>query len=220
VSVHGGGIESYDFHGLEVLESMVEARRGGETGVASIEFLEGDALWAAGRDGRWSIPLAEAAMAAELGRDVPLHEIPGVREQAPHGLLLRYRDGLRAAVLKLGRTSNRWNFACRLAGDPNVQATRFYNGPWGNRNLFQALSHAIQVHFRTGRSPYPVERTLLTTGLTAAAMRSRDARRRVDTPHLGITYASRDFRAVRESGATWRIITEQTPEPQGLNPGA
>src|SRR6266481_5927423 len=28
VSIHGGGVESYDFHGLEVLQSMVEARRG------------------------------------------------------------------------------------------------------------------------------------------------------------------------------------------------
>ena len=28
VSIHGGGVESYDFHGLEVLQSMIEARHG------------------------------------------------------------------------------------------------------------------------------------------------------------------------------------------------
>src|SRR5262245_6831256 len=68
VSIHGGGIESYDFHALEVLQSIVEFRRGGETGVASVEFLTGNALWKAAEDGRWSVPLAEAAMAAELGQ--------------------------------------------------------------------------------------------------------------------------------------------------------
>src|SRR5436190_16152409 len=45
VSVHGGGLESYDFHGLEVLQSMVEGRRSHETGVRRVQFLQGDALW-------------------------------------------------------------------------------------------------------------------------------------------------------------------------------
>jgi len=220
VSIHGGGVESYDFHGLEVLQSLVEARRGGETGVASVEFLQGDALWQAAEQGRWSIPLAEAAMATELGRSVPLREVRGVREGAAHGILLTYRDGLRGTVLKLGSGTTRWNFACKLAGDPRPRATHFYTGPWGNRNLFQALSHAIQHHFREGRAPYPVERTLLTTGLVAAAMQSRADGRRLETPHLQIAYTPRDFRAFRETGATWRIITDQTPEPAGLNPGA
>jgi hypothetical protein len=209
VAIHGGGVESYDFHGLEVLQSLVEARRGGETGVARVEFLAGDALWRAAREGRWSTALAEAALAAELGRESP---------QA-HGLLVTYRDGLRGVVLRFAENYSRWSFACKLAGREQPLACRFYTGPWGNRNLFQALSHAIQHHFREGRSPYPVERTLLTTGVVAAAMRSRADGRHTETPHLQIAYAPRDFRVFRESGATWRIITEQTPEPLGLNPG-
>lgn len=39
VSIHGGGVESYDFHALEVLESLVEGRRGGETGAKQVQFL-------------------------------------------------------------------------------------------------------------------------------------------------------------------------------------
>src|SRR4051812_41408462 len=70
VAVHGGGLESYDFHGLEILQSIVEARRGGETGLASVEFVTGDALWRAAEERRWSPALAEAALAAELGRRV------------------------------------------------------------------------------------------------------------------------------------------------------
>ena len=43
VSIHGGGIESYDFHALEVMQSLIEARRGGETGVKQVQLLSGDA---------------------------------------------------------------------------------------------------------------------------------------------------------------------------------
>src|SRR6266568_870810 len=65
VSIHGGNVESYDFHGLEVLQSMVEARHGNETGVARVQFLQGDALWKAADDGSWSPALAQAALDAE-----------------------------------------------------------------------------------------------------------------------------------------------------------
>src|SRR5205085_1470120 len=65
VSIHGGGVESYDFHGLEVLQSMIEARRGYETGVERVQFLQGDALWKAADEGLWSPQLAQAALDAE-----------------------------------------------------------------------------------------------------------------------------------------------------------
>ena len=217
ISVHGGGVESYDFHALEVLQSMIESRRGGETGVERVEFLEGDRLWRAGEEQRWSMPLAQAALAGELGRTAPLREVAG--RTTPHGILVTYRDGLKTAALKIGGGSTRWNFACKLAGETTPRATRFYTGPWGNRNLFQALSHAIQSHFR-GTTPYPIERTLLTTGILESALHSRRDARSRETPHLQIAYAGRDFRSFRESGATWRIVTDQTPEPRGLNPGA
>jgi hypothetical protein len=41
----------------------------------------------------------------------------------------------------------------------------------------------------------------------------------VETPHLAIAYAPTDFNAMREMGASWRIITESTPEPMGIVPG-
>lgn len=217
VSVHGGGVESYDFHALEVLQSVVESRKGGETGVSAVEFLAGDALWKAAEAGRWSAPLTEAAMAAELGeRPRTLKRFDGERDAQPHGILLTYKDGFRACALKLGR-ANRWNFACSLTGDPKPRATRFHVGPWQNRNLFKALSHAIQHHFRTGRAPYPVERTLLVSGVLDAAMRSRAAGRATRTPHLEFAYPARDFAAMREMGETWKVITDDTPEPRGID---
>jgi hypothetical protein len=226
VSIHGGGVESYDFHGLEVLQSMVEARHGYETGVERVQFLQGDALWKAAADGRWSPSLAQAALDAEpnSGRP-PAKEL--IRPPKPgdtgtpfvsHGILLNYRDGLRAIVLAAATGGGiHWHFACRLAGEQSPHATSFYVGPWNNRNLFKALSHAIQTHFRERRAPYPVERTLLVTGILDAEMESRfQGGKPLDTPHLAIKYQPRDYRNMREMGDTWKILTEDIPEPKGI----
>lgn len=224
VSVHGGPPEVYDFHGLEVLQSMVEARKGGETGVREVQLLEGDAVWKAAAEGRWNLKLAEAAMQAEAGKPVgPLRDysdpVAG-KNQAIHVILVTYNDGLKAAVLRIGSSATRWNFACRLAGKPEPLATSLYVGPWQNRNLFKALSHAIQTHFRRKQAPYPVERTLLVTGMLAAAMDSRfEDHKPLPTPQLSIAYSPRDYRDMREMGETWKIITEDQPQPEGINPG-
>jgi len=222
VSIHGGPVESYDFHGLEVLQSMVEARRGGETGVKEVQFLSGDALWDAAENGDWSLELANAAMSAELGPETPpVRELLAQRfpKSSSHGILIEYVDGLKGIVLKVGDGSTRWNFATRVEGENTPKATSFYVGPWNNRNLFKALSHAIQSMILTGHVPYPVERTLLTTGILDAAMDSRLAKGKpVATPHLRIAYAPVDYRSMREMGATWDIITKDVPEPPGLDP--
>jgi hypothetical protein len=221
VSIHGGGVESYDFHGLEVLQSMVEARAGGESGVRQVHFLDGDKLWKAADEGLWSEELAHAAMEVELGPGQPplreLVKLPQVNPQPVHGILVTYRDGFRAMMLKVGSSGVRWNFACNLEGETKPRATAFYVGPWQNRNLFKALSHSIQTHFRQGRAPYPVERTLLVTGVLDYAMESRyRGRVPVDTPELDVAYQPRDYRAMREMGATWKIITDETPQPPGI----
>jgi hypothetical protein len=219
VSIHGGPPESYDFHGLEVLQSLVEFRKGGEAGISSVQFLEGDALWDAAQKGRFSIALVQAAMRAELGDKAPALPPKGPKPLTTHGVLLTYRDGFRATVLKIGASSVRWNVAFRAAGDKTIQACHYYVGPWGNRNLFMALSHAIQHHFVQREAPYAVERTLLTTGVCDALMQSRAQKgERLKTPHLEFGYTPRDFTAMREMGASWKILTEGTPEPKGINP--
>jgi hypothetical protein len=229
VSIHGGGVESYDFHGLEVLQSIVEARRGNESGVAKVQFLQGEDLWKAADDGLWSPALAQAALDAEpnSGRPPAKDLICRPKEGMPsagfvsHGILINYHDGLRGLVLAAatGGGTN-WHLACKLAGETQPRATSFYVGPWNNRNLFKALAHAIQTFFRTGRAPYPVERTLLATGILDAEMESRAMKSKpVETPHLAIRYAAKDFAAMREMGGTWKILTEEVPEPKGIKSG-
>ena len=47
---------------------------------------------------------------------------------------------------------------------------------------------------QTGHAPYPVERTLLTTGILDAVMTSvAEKGRRVETPHLEVKYQPTDY---------------------------
>ena len=136
-----------------------------------------------------------------------------------HVIFVTYRDGLEAAVIKTGSDSSRWNFACQVKGESQPRATALFNGPWGNRCLFKALSHAIQHLFIEKQEPYPLERTLLTTGATESAMHSLAAGKPLDTPHLAIAYQAVDFAKFRESGASWKRITADTPQPTDFSPG-
>lgn len=224
VSIHGGPPDVYDFHGLELLQSLVESRHGNETGVSEIQLLEGDDVWKAAEQGRWNYALAETAMQAEFGdKKVNLRDFKETEDGMTHPvhvILVKYRDGLKGAVLRIGKKSTRWNFACRLASQKEFIKTGFYTGPWQNRNLFKALCHAIQTHIRQGAAPYPVERTFLTTCMLAAAMDSRfEGHKAIATPHLDIAYKPKDYRDMREMGATWKIITEDMPQPPGIDPG-
>ena len=101
-------------------------------------------------------------------------------------------------MLGLSGGSDRWLFAARMRGESRPLATSLYNGPWGNRCLFMALTHAIEHLFVERKEPYPLERTLLTTGMVEAAVRSFHERKPIRTPHLLLTYPSPEWRAFRE----------------------
>jgi hypothetical protein len=207
---------------MEVLQSMVEGRKGGETGVASIKFLDDAEVWAAQVFRHWDRSLVDWAMFGK-DSDNALRDFiePADGQHHPaHGILIRYKDGMKATILRIGKSPTRWKFACGLKGIAEPQATSFYVGPWENRNLFKALAHAIQTMIREKRAPYPIERTHLVTGMLDAAMDSRfQSHQELATPQLNIAYEPRDFRAMREMGDSWRIITEDQPQPPGINPG-
>ncbi len=218
VSVHGGGLDSYDFHALEVLQCSSACRRCRPSGPEpAARRGSGRAAPRAG-SGR-AAPGSAAGPCGPARRPGPLAEGPGTTGRRPPHARGRRRPGTAP-----GRRSSRRrpapppSFACRLAGAARPLATGFYVGPWQNRSLFKALAHAVQAHFRLGAPPYPVERTLLTTGLVAAGVESHFlGDLPYATPQLAITYGARDFRAVRETGASWRVVTEAAEEPRGID---
>jgi hypothetical protein len=181
-----GPTEIYGFHALESLQVMMERRKGGESGVAAITCLEGNAVWEAGDRGTWSWDLLEAA----LGRSETLN-VGDVRDNCrnPVAFVVEYRDGQRATALLLNNHIADFNFAGRIKGTSKPASTLFYLPAPPGANYFSALCDNIEKLFRTGRPPYPVERTLLTTGILAFAMESRfRGNRRLATPQLDVRY--------------------------------
>jgi len=187
LAVGYGGLESYGFHALEMLQCQMERRKGGETGVVAVQCLEGDAVWKAGEDKCWSRRLLNAALAAGTALTKP-----GAAEKNcknPAAFLLEYKDGRRAAVLMLNGHTGENLFAAQVAGRREPVATNFWlqNGrPFGH---FTLLVQGIDRMFATGKPSWPVERTLLTTGILDAVMTSRfEKQKRLETPHLELAY--------------------------------
>jgi hypothetical protein len=186
VALGFGPLEAYGFHTLEALQCMVERRRGGETGVASVQCLSGDAVWQAHQSGMWSGDLVDAAFATVFTKkDEPMNKAC----PAPDAFLIEYRDGMRAAVLQLNDYIVDWAVALRI-GD-RTEATEFaleYGSPFSH---FGYLSRNVEKMFITGTPVYPHERTIITTGVIAAAMESKmNGGARIDTPWLDLSYTS------------------------------
>ena len=196
LSIGYGGIEAYGYHAIETLQCMVERRDGGETGVASVQCLEGDEVWHAGDEGRWPKDLANAAL------DSIAKKTDGTMEENvkdPAVFLIEYFDGLKAATLMLSGHVQDFAYAARVDGQ--VQGVEFYlqnEGPFAH---FSYLCQNIQKFFKEGKAPYPPERTLLTTGIIDSLMNSRhENHRRVETPFLDISYSSYDQLPARPTG--------------------
>ena len=134
-----GGI----FHNLETLQCFVERRAGGETGIRAVQHLEGEAVWRAAEEGRWSKDLMKAALSR--GETVG----PGRPEDVskPVLCLLEYHDGFRAAILSLGGLVNEYLVAFRVKGRPAIDSTLCYI-PIENSNNFSMLVHGIAQMFR------------------------------------------------------------------------
>jgi len=184
--VSDGGI----FHDLETLQCFVERRKGGETGVRAVQHLEGEDVWRAAERGLWSKDLMLAALSRA--------ERPGPGRpedvKKPVLCLVEYNDGFRGAVLALGGLVNEYLVGLRVKGRREIDSTSCYV-PVQNSNNFSMLVHGIVQMFQTGNRPYPMERTLLTTGTLAALMESAyQGHKRLETPHLNIRYI-----AARES---------------------
>ncbi len=74
-----GGSDPMDFHALEGLQCMVERRGRGETGVKAVQLIEGDAVWKAGEEGRYSKDLLVSAFSRS---DTPMGPGRGGRPNA------------------------------------------------------------------------------------------------------------------------------------------
>ncbi|MCH2202083.1 MAG: hypothetical protein MK102_08935 [Fuerstiella sp.] len=198
--VGNGGSDAMDFHALEAMQCMVERRRGGETGVKAVQMIEGDEVWQAGKDGRWSRRLLEGALARSDSRsgiglsDGRPQDLTHSGEletlvETPSAYFIEYNDGFRATLLMLSGAVRDFTFAARLRDIPEVQSLQFQLPTKPNVTYSACLMNRVEEMILTGRPPYPVERTLLVSGILDRCLDSRiQDHQRLLTPELNVTY--------------------------------
>jgi hypothetical protein len=193
-----GPIEVYGFHALEALQCMIERRKGGESGVKAVTCLTGKDVWRAGDAGRWSWDLLESALArsetvapGDIRQNVGSMAVAGMPATPATAFLVEYRDGTRGTVLLLNGHIQDFCFAAKTKGEAKPASCLFQLPPPPGARYFDCLVANIEKLFETGRSPYPAERTLLTSGVLDAAMESHHARgNRIETPELEVRYTA------------------------------
>lgn len=196
-----GGSDPMDYHALEAMQCMIERRKGGETGVKSVELIDGDAVWKAGDEGRWSKQLLTAALSRSdspqgLSKiDARPQDLQGSGElrklvKNPAAYFIEHRDGLKTTLLMLNGAVSDYTFAARVKGH-GIISTQFFLPPTPNVTYSACLMSKIEEMFVTGKAPYPVERTLIVSGALESCLQSRkQGSKRLDTPHLDVRYQS------------------------------
>ncbi|MFO0876220.1 MAG: hypothetical protein U0840_02515 [Gemmataceae bacterium] len=193
-----GPIEVYGFHALEVLQTMMERRKGGETGVKAVTCLVGNAVWKAADKGQWSWDLLEAALSrsesvnpGDIRVNTGTMKVLGHPIVPPTAFLIEYRDGTRGTILLLNGHHRDFVFAAKLRGEPRPASCLFVLPPPPGARFFDAQVSNLEKFFSTGKSPLPAERTLLTTGILDSAMESHQQRgTRIETPELDVRYTA------------------------------
>ena len=197
-----GGVDSYDIHALETIQCMVERREGGEKGVKWLQAYRGDLFWEAHHQGLWSPQLFEAALCrshtltpSRPGFNNIFPTLDEMKEFVEDPIAYQYEhvDGLKSTMILMNGLVQDFNFAAHLEGQGAPLSTQMYLPMPPDRttlaNFFSPQVNDVEKMFLTGEPSYPVERTLLTTGLVAAGVESLfQGQKRQETPHLSISY--------------------------------
>jgi hypothetical protein len=190
-----GGSDPMDYHALEAMQCMIERRKGGETGIKSVQLLEGEAAWKA--------PYSQDLLIAALSRsDTPLgftdkdgrtQDLVRTGElkrlvAKPAAYLVEHNDGLKTTLLMLNGAVKDYTFAAKVRGR-GTMSTQFLLTPVPNVTYSACLVSKIEEMIVTGRAPYPAARTLIVSGMLESCLQSRQkGGEKLLTPHLGVRY--------------------------------
>lgn len=183
-------IDIYGFHVLEGMQAILERRAGGETGVKSVQTISGDDVWSAGAEGVYDRKLLDAAVGAMRLRVIPEGKRLEDMAKKPILTIIDRNDGLRTCLFTLDGATEEFTVAWKDEKDKissltyDMQDARPYSH-------FAILTNGIEQMMNTGKAPWPVERTLLTSGIVDEALKSRlDGGKKRETPHLDVKYAT------------------------------
>ncbi len=192
IVVGGTGDEGGIFHAIDVLQCFVDRRKGGETGVKSVQSIRGPEAWNWVESNPWAGKLLDSVTAKfELKK--------GYFQENPRTniCVVEYRDGTKAAVI--GGRGVGWTYAGDIAGqnEPTIISMLGWPGPYSQYHASNAHSHWLIEMMVTKKEPYNAERLLVSTGITNNYMESNwqngvysAVGRRVETPYMDIRYRS------------------------------
>lgn len=197
-----GSTDAYGFHALEAVQSLAEQRQGGETGVRSVRCLGGARVWEVLDRAECDPELFAAALQRVPGFDQG-QALNRAAVPEPKVFIVNYEDGLRAFIFELNGAVGAWTAAWRAGADQHVVATEFWTQEARPGAHFTLLLNGIEHLMRTGEPPWPVERTLLTSGtLDALLLSLTRGGALISTPHLRFSYQP-----------TWRWRQPPPPPP-------
>jgi hypothetical protein len=180
------------FHCVDVLQAFVDRRKGGETGVKSVQSIRGPEAWNWVERSSWANNLLEA-----VRRNFDLKPRSFQEGKQSNVCVVEYNDGTNAAVISgLGVG---WTYAADVEGqkDPTILSMLGFPGPVSQYHAANSYVHWITEMMLTHKEPFNAERLLLSTGIVNHYMDSNweDGRyspvgRRIETPYMNMTYHS------------------------------
>ncbi|MDB6040982.1 MAG: hypothetical protein JWM99_4823 [Verrucomicrobiales bacterium] len=200
LSICYGGVDSYDFHGLETAQCMSERRGGGETGVRSIQAFQGDSMWtklfeSPERKRLFLAALSRSHSAAPAdGFTIPTPSEAWARKVSPKavGYFIEHLDGLKTTTLTCNGLVQDFTYAGLTVADQIISCQMQLPMPTvvsTNADFFNPLVHHIEQMVNTGCAPYPIERTLLTSGMTLFSVQSLKGEfKKIETSELKVAY--------------------------------
>lgn len=190
IVVGGTADEGAIFHAIDVLQCYVERRKGGETGVRTVQSIRGPKVWDWVANNPWAKNLLEA-VAQKFGLD----ENHFQQQPLTNMCVVEYNDGTLAAVI--GGRDVGWTYAGDIEGekDPTIISMLDWPGPFAQYHASNAQPHWITELMVTQKEPFNAERLLLSTGITNHYMESNwengeysAVGKKLETPVLNMTY--------------------------------
>ena len=186
----GAADEGGIFHAIDVLQAFVERRKGGETGVRSVQSIRGAESWNWIDRNQWASKLLNSV--AKRFDFKPGHF---QKNSQTNICVIEYNDGTKAAVI--GTEDVGWTYAGEIEGnnEPTIISMLGWPGPYSQYCAANAMPHWITEMMISKKEPFNAERLLISTGITNHYMESNWEKtkysafgRRIETPYMNMRY--------------------------------
>ena len=202
VCVAYGGVDSYDIHALETAQCMSERRQGGEVGIKSVHALRGEQMWRVLAEPKRETTRQLMVAALTRSHNLPVEggyytdriSVEWARKVFPETIayFIEHLDGFRTTMFLTGIRD--FNYAGMRADTGEIVSCQMYlpmptHGST-TADFFHPLVRHIEDMVISGKVPYPIERTLLSSGMTLAGVESlHKGGVKIQTPQMDVSYS-------------------------------